>query len=214
MRATALALALLVAPACAARATAPSPGTGTPGVAGRASADRKLVRTARLGLEVDDGSRIEATVNAAGKVASDLGGHALELSTGRAWLAVPAERLDDALAQLSALGEVEEREVRALDVTAEHADLGLRVESARRLEARLRELVQASQDVTQVLAVERELARVTEELERLLAAQRRMETDIAMATVDVRVRESVSPGPLGWVFYGLFTGIKWLFVID
>jgi hypothetical protein len=37
---------------------------------------------------------------------------------------------------------------------------------------------------------------------------------VALATVRVDFERPVRPGPVGWVFYGLARGVKWLFVWD
>ena len=37
---------------------------------------------------------------------------------------------------------------------------------------------------------------------------------VAMATISVDLEEDVSPGPIGWIGYGIYRGVKWLFVWD
>ena len=41
-----------------------------------------------------------------------------------------------------------------------------------------------------------------------------LENQTTFAAIHLAVDENVTPGPLGWVFYGLFLGVKWLFVWD
>lgn len=65
-----------------------------------------------------------------------------------------------------------------------------------------------------MLAVERELARATTEVERLEGQLRLLQNQVAFSTVRLTVDEDVDPGPLGWVFVGLYEGVKWLFVWD
>ncbi len=62
--------------------------------------------------------------------------------------------------------------------------------------------------------VEKELERVTAEYESLKARLESLEGQVALATVHLEFRRPVRPGPVGWVFYGLGKGLKWLFVWD
>ena len=41
-----------------------------------------------------------------------------------------------------------------------------------------------------------------------------MKNQLTFATIAISLEESVTPGPVGWVFYGVYTGVKWLFVWD
>lgn len=74
-----------------------------------------------------------------------------------------------------------------------------------------RELARKVQDV---LEVEKELSRVTLELERLKGQMRTMKRETTYASFRLSVEEEVTPGPLGWVFYGSYKAVKWLFVWD
>src|SRR5207247_10648428 len=77
---------------------------------------------------------------------------------------VPADRFDDGLGGLSALGKLESVNVTAEDVGEEFTDVTARMGNARRLEARLIELLATrTGKLKDVLDVERELARVPEE---------------------------------------------------
>ena len=79
---------------------------------------------------------------------------------------------------------------------------------------RVQELVDEGKNVEEILAVEKELARVTSQLESLEGQMRVLDNRTTYATVNVVLEERVRPGPVGWVFYGLYRGVKWLFVWD
>ncbi len=183
--------------------------------AGPASPDgRLLARTARLALEVDDDDAFEATLDRVAALAQDLGGHVVRRTRTHAVVKVPAPRLDEAVAGVGRLGEITDRWIGAVDVTADHLDLSVRIDNLKRLQARLRELVGAAQDVATVLAIEKELARVTSELERLEAQLRALNGRVALAELTVQLDSEVSPGPIGWVGYGAYRAVKWLIVWD
>jgi hypothetical protein len=46
------------------------------------------------------------------------------------------------------------------------------------------------------------------------AQLRTLSQEVALATVEIQFRTESSPGPVGWLFYGVFQGVKWLFVWD
>jgi hypothetical protein len=175
---------------------------------------RLMARTARITLEVDDEDDFGPTLDQLEALAGEFKGHVVERTQRRLVLKVPAERLDETIGRLGKLGEITERWVGAVDVTDQHTDLSVRIANQQRLQARLRELVAQSEDVATVLNVEKELARVTTELERLEAQLRGINGRVALARVAVQLEEEVSPGPIGWVGYGLWVGVKWLFVWD
>jgi hypothetical protein len=201
-------------------ATAPAelaPGTRVAGLGNEAlqpAPGRKIVRNASLELEVRKARQIGEILARGRKLADELGGYvATEREQGLV-LKVPTDRLDESLSILSALGHVSRRTITAQDVTAQFRDLEIRVENARRLKGRLHELLSQTRDVKQILEVEKELARVTEELERMEGQVRLMSHQTRFATIDLKVREAIRPGPVGWIFKGLYVGTKWLFVWD
>ena len=180
----------------------------------RAETDRQLVRNAALAIKVEDDTDVPPTLDQAQAMTESIGGYVAFAGPGELVLRIPDARLDEALDRLAALGEVERREIRVSDVTAEYTDLQIRLDNARALQDRLRALLADAESVQDVLAVERELARVTTEVERLEGQLRLLQNQVAFSTVRLTVGEDVDPGPLGWVFVGLYEGVKWLFVWD
>jgi hypothetical protein len=63
-----------------------------------------------------------------------------------------------------------------------------------------------------MLSIEKELERINLEIERLEGRMQLAEFNVSYSNITIRFREKARPGPVGWVFYGLFRGIKWLFV--
>ena len=100
----------------------------------------------------------------------------------------------------------------AVDVTDDFYDLQVRLENARLEQSKLKELYAKAVSVDEMLKVEKELARVTTDLEVLEGRMRLMENQTSYATISVHVSKRVRPGPVGWVFFGLYKGVKWLLV--
>jgi hypothetical protein len=105
-------------------------------------------------------------------------------------LRVPADRFDAVVDGLAPIGKVESVNVTAEDVGAEYVDLTARVANARRLEARLVQLLATRAGrLSDVLSVERELARVREEIERYEGRLRYLQTHVSVSSLTVVVHE-------------------------
>lgn len=185
----------------------------------RASADqskpnpeRKLIRNAWMTVEVDDTDDFPSTVETIGKMAEAMNGYMQSESSTSATILVPTDRIDEALEKIEKLGKVTYRNVTVVDATANYVDMQIRIENLRKMRVRLTELVNQSTSVKEVLEVERELARVTSELERIEGQMRLLSQQTSFATISVTLEERVKPGPLGWIFYGIGKGVKWLFI--
>jgi len=176
--------------------------------------ERKIVRDGSLTLEVRNETLIPAVLRGIHETTAKLGGYVASESTHGIVIKVPSSHLDDAVGALGSLATITKRELTARDVTSDYVDLRIRIDNARRLQERLKELLGQTADVARILEIEKELARVTEELERLEGQMRLMNNQTTFATLTISVEESVSPGPVGWVFVGLYKGVKWLFVWD
>ncbi len=190
----------------AGRRAPPSPafkkaGAGQVGAAAGVAADAAmLIRTGTAAVEVDS---LEPAVAQMRALAQRVGGYVANtaLAAGREQvrsatleLRVPAPRFDEVVGGLAPFGRVERVDVRAEDVGEEFVDVTARVANARRLEARLVELLaRRTGRLQEVLSVERELARVREEVERYEGRLRYLRTRAATSTLSVTLHE---PPPL------------------
>src|SRR5712691_10994148 len=128
-----------------------------------------VIRTGQTSIEVDS---LERAVAQVGRLAGRVGGYVANttLQTGRGQLRAaslevkfPADRFDDGLGGLAGLGKLESVNVTAEDVGEEFTDVTARMGNARRLEARLIDLLATrTGKLKDVLDVEQELARVRE----------------------------------------------------
>ena len=179
----------------------------------RASTAQKIVRDASIGVEVSNEKKIAPVLARAHETASYFGGYVAEETSTTISFKVPTEKLDAALDRaLKGDGHVVRRDITARDVTSSYVDLSIRIENARRMKDRLKELAGKTEDVARLLEIEKELSRVTTELEELEGQMRLMDNQTTYATATIDVTTEVSPGPVGYVFYGLYKGVKWLFV--
>jgi len=155
-----------------------------------------VIRTGQTSIEVDSLERALAQVRL---LAGRIGGYVANttMQTGRGQLRsatlevkIPADRFDDGLGGLSALGKLESVNVNAEDVGEEFTDVTARMGNARRLEVRLIELLATrTGKLKDVLDVEHELARVREEIERYEGRLRYLHAHVALSTLTIYMHE-------------------------
>lgn len=105
-------------------------------------------------------------------------------------LRIPAPQLPAALAELKALGHVENENQNGEEVTQQHADLVARLKNSRATEERLQAiLTQRTGKISDVLEVEQEIARVRGEIEQMEAEQKNLEHRVDFATIDLKLSE-------------------------
>jgi hypothetical protein len=171
-------------------------------------------RTAFLTQEVEGPEHATKHREGVRALTQEVGGMVLGEEQATLHLRVPEPRLVEVMSRLEKLAPITESALQAPEVTGVVQDLQIRVDSGRALRARLLALLEKAQTVEELLAVERELGRINEGLA-LAEAQLGAESGkVAFADVNITVEDPPTPGPVGWVFYGLYQGVKWLFVWD
>jgi len=196
----------------AARVAVPSPmrrealmdsaASGTPDRAppANAASNAMVIRTGTATIKVDS---LEPAVVRLRALAVSVGGYVgnTSMQTGTDQLRsatveikVPAARWGQLVTGLKPIGTLESVEENAEDVGEEFVDVQARVANAKRLEARLIDLLaNRTGKLSDALQVERELARVREEIERYEGRIRYLQTQAAMSTMTVTVHE---PAPV------------------
>jgi hypothetical protein len=149
-------------------------------------------------------------------IAKEMDGYTVSSSRGDSrstvTLRVPADRFEEAVRRVCDLGKVDRREVTGTDVTAEFVDMTIRLANAERARQRYLELLAKTTTVTEALEVQRELERITSTIEQLRGQINLMQHQVSMSTINVALEKPVRPGPIGWIFYGLYHGVRWLFI--
>jgi hypothetical protein len=129
-------------------------------------------------------------------------------------LRIPGDKFQLAMAQLRTIGELDRISVRGRDVTAQVVDLDIRLATALKVRKRYLELLAKAQTVAEAMPVQKELERVNLQIERLKGRLKVLRDQVALSTINVELKYPVRPGIVGWVFYGLYKGVKWLFIWD
>ncbi|MGV9319925.1 DUF4349 domain-containing protein [Streptomyces sp. NPDC003660] len=215
--------------------------TAAPGAGGGAAEDGKsarrsprlapsVIRTASLEVEVRD---VPGALAKARQVTEDAGGYVGEESTDRdddgsertrVVLRVPSERYEEVLGSLQGTGKLLRRTARAQDVTDQVVDVDSRIKSQRASVARVRELMDRAEKLTDVVALEGELSSREADLEALLAQQASLKDRTGLATITLSLAgkgthpaaDDDTPGFLdalsgGW--HAFLTMLRWIALV-
>lgn len=150
----------------------------------------KIIRTGSLQLEVPD---VRAAVAAGRTAIQGMGGYigaSQQYSDGDNIVAtisyrVPADRWEEALDALRALGESVGEETNAADVTAQVVDLDARIRNLRASETALVKHLAEAARVSDVLEIEARLSDVRGQIEQLSAQKLNLDDQVAYATLTV-----------------------------
>lgn len=131
-------------------------------------------------------------------------------ASGAAWVSVrvPAASLEDAVAGLSDVGEVETSQVSRDDVTTQTTDLRARVAAGQASVERLTELMGEAGSVADLIAAESALAERQADLDSLQQQLTALESQVALSSLTVQLQapaEKVDADPAGFGD-GLATG--------
>ena len=155
-----------------------------------------IARTVSLSIVVKDFDASRASLDA---ILARHNGYAAGLNVAtpqgaarmlQASLRIPAPQLVAAVAELKALGRVENETQGGEEVTQQHADLVARLKNSRETEQRLQDVLRTrTGKVKDVLEVEEEIARVRGEIEEMEAEQQTLEHRVSFAAIDLKLAE-------------------------
>ncbi|MER5555987.1 DUF4349 domain-containing protein [Streptomyces sp. NPDC002793] len=186
---------------------APAAGAGAKAADGASSASEPkstvavhVIRTATLGIEVK--SVLKAVVHArtaaesAGGIVADERTERLDAThdVSELVLRVPQARYDEVLRDLAGSGKLLSRTSDAKDVTREVVDVESRIATQRASVARIRELMDEAEKLTDVVTLEGELSSRQADLESLLAQQASLKDRTSLATITLELSEPYEEG--------------------
>jgi hypothetical protein len=171
--------------------------------------ERVVQYAATLELKVKEADSTNVQLRA---IAEKHQGYVVSLADGRSVIRVKQPELAAAVDEVAALGKLRSKAFKGEDVTEQYVDLNARLENARRARERYLQLLQQAENVQAALAVEKELERVNGDIESFEGKLNKLTHLADMATITVQLQEKDKLGPLGYVFVGLWKGVRWLFV--
>lgn len=141
-------------------------------------------------------------------------GYVSQSSLSSMTIKIPAKDYKSFYDDIILIDEVSSKSITSTDITDNYYNTQIRLQNAIKLKDRLQELLNKANNVKDAIEIERELSRVTEKIEIYEASMRRYGSQLKYTTFYIYFSEKSRPGPLGWVFYGLYKGVKWLFIWD
>lgn len=167
------------------------------------SAERKVVYTATLQLSVYE---LDEAMAFAEALPERYVGWVQSRYENQITIRIPAARLQEAMAELGALGIVLGKTLQAADVTAEYTDLESRLIVLTQMEEQLLALLEKAKTVEESLKIRQELERVRIELELSRARMRTLSELISFSTLTIYLSqrgplnpETGSNDPFPWV---------------
>jgi hypothetical protein len=169
----------------------------------------KIIYNAYIDLTV---KQIDLANHQLKKIAANYKGYIVETGSRRSIIKVEHQLLNNAINDISLLGKVDYKNVVGQDVTEEYLDLQMRLENALKSRERYLELLKQAENVQTALSVEKELERITLTIEQLEGKIKNIDRNTHYATITINLKQKKKLGPLGFVFKGVYLGVKWLFV--
>jgi hypothetical protein len=139
-------------------------------------------------------------------------GYIVSISSSTVVFRVETTKLESTLKIIETYGKTENKRIWGEDVTDEYQDLGIRLENAMKARERYLQLLEKAENVQAALMVEKELERLNGEIDLLKGRIKRLEHITEYSSITVYIKEKVKPGIVGYVFVGVYKGVKWLFV--
>jgi hypothetical protein len=176
------------------------------------SDERMVAYEVRLGLSVKNTDDTKKTVLE--QIKSNKG-YIIDENNDRVTARIPSQNMDIFLNNTRILGEKLFEVKKGTDITDQYRDNTASLNSLKKVRDRYFALLEKAEAVNEILSIEKELERVNLEIEKLEGKIKYAEQSVSYSIITVWWQEPakpVKPGPVGWIFYGLYHGIKWLFV--
>lgn len=173
--------------------------------------NRKIIYNARLRLIVKEP---DTTYKQIVRISENFSGYVNSSDNNNISISVKSENLNDAIAQISTLGKVTEKEISSRDVTDEFKDYEITLDNSEKARLRYIQLLEKAQKVEEILAIEKELERLNSKIAILKGRINNLKTLTDFSKIDVRYKKKIRLGILGYLFLGIGKATKWLFVWD
>jgi hypothetical protein len=157
----------------------------------------RIIKTASLLLEVKP-KRFSQTYQEAIQIVEKYNGFVARSETSKAEgrlvrgqfiIRIPANKFEEALAELKQIGKLEKIEIRGDDISEEYVDLESRLRNWRAQEAVLLSLMQKAKTVSESIAVQESLSRVQLEIEQITGRLRYLDNQTNYATINLSLAE-------------------------
>lgn len=157
-------------------------GTATP----TAPAERKLIKTGNISIEVQSLKESEQALN---QFVAEMGGYITNTwsytNSFNATIKIPADRFEEAMTKAGTLGKTRNRNTNTEDVTDQYFDLKTRIETKITMQQKFQEYLKKADDIKDLLEIERQLNSVTTDIEIMQGQFNRLANQISYSTITV-----------------------------
>ncbi|MGH2827015.1 MAG: DUF4349 domain-containing protein [Actinomycetota bacterium] len=156
----------------------------------------KVIKNGQVELEVERGAfqdGVDEVIDLAVRLGGIVKATAIDDSgarRGNVVVRIPSSRFEDALTQLTDIGNIESQYVDTQDVTDEFVDLQSRIRNARTAERVLLNLMGEATTIGDTIKVQNQLERVQENIERMRGRLRVLNDQTSFSTLSVDVVEA------------------------
>jgi len=166
-----------------------------------ADEQRKVIKNASLNIEANDTDiakdLVEEKVAELNGVVTNMNSY--EVRSGvlayNMTLRIPSGELDNALENIASLGIKKSENLSSNDITAQYQDTANQIANLEIRRERLRELMKFETDnLADVLQIDRELSNVQNQIENLERSQQRRDTDVDFSTVQLNIQPKTQIG--------------------
>jgi len=171
--------------------------------------ERKILYSGRLHLMVKSA---DSTIASIKRITKEKKGYVSASGSSNTTIYVLAAQLHETLQFLKKLGAVQSYQIESDDVTENYLDVGIRLDNAKKARNRYLELLARAENVEAALKVEKELERLNGEIDSLEGKLKYWDHRLEYSPITIRYTEKKKLGILGWVGYGMYQTVKWLFV--
>lgn len=158
------------------------------------AAGRKIIAKGNVSLHSDD---VELTIADVVRITDEYGGEITEretttnkegdLRTARLLLRIPVGAFTDALADLEDAADLQSSNSGAEDVTTKVIDTQVRIRAQRRSLARVEELLDRAQSISDIIRIESQLTRRQADLDSLVQRLDYLQNQTSMSTITVNI---------------------------
>lgn len=199
-------------------ATTSSVGTKQSGGEFRGGQDNKnqpriVTYSATLNMEIEK-HKMADTIQNLTKLIQTKEGVIISKTLNSVYFKVPGDSFFDMIVQVKQIGDVVYEQVTSEDITEAYYDAKIRLENAEKFQKRYLDLLSKAKTVEESVKVEQELHRITNEIDTLKGKMNLYQNMVQYSKINVYLVEKERKGPLGWVVYAAYVGIRWLFIWD
>ncbi|MFH1533404.1 MAG: DUF4349 domain-containing protein [Nitrospirota bacterium] len=163
--------------------------------------ERMIIKTGSLSIVVDDVRKsVEDIVNYAEEkggflVTSNVNKSGIDMN-GYLTVRVPSEFLDDAIAYIKEMGDVEDERIDGQDITEEYVDLEAKLGNLQATEKQFLEIMKTAVRIEDVLAVQKELSSVRGNIESIEGRMKYLKESVDLSSLTVYLSTDPSTLPV------------------